>query len=71
MLNVGVWRMHAICLTKCVDVVSCKTMISGYAQNEHIDEAFRIIQKMPPCDVFSWTKMIAAYAKHRYSQEDL
>eukprot|EP01018_Ginkgo_biloba_P034731 Gb_12556 [translate_table: standard] len=50
------------------DVISWNTMIAGYAQKGHVDEALKLFHQMPlegmKPDVTSWNTMIAGYAQY-------
>ena len=46
-------------------------LLEMYGNYESIEDALNVIDKMPHCDVVSWTAMIFGYAMHRYDREAL
>ncbi|XP_057871166.2 pentatricopeptide repeat-containing protein At4g02750 [Cryptomeria japonica] len=51
------------------NVVSCTSMITGYAYNRLVDEALKVFQQMPQRDVFSWNAMLAGYLRNGLTDE--
>ncbi|XP_024545270.1 pentatricopeptide repeat-containing protein At2g13600-like [Selaginella moellendorffii] len=46
-------------------------MLSGYAQNGHVDEARRVFDEMEERSLVSWNAMVAGYAQNGHSAEAL
>eukprot|EP01018_Ginkgo_biloba_P003210 Gb_06359 [translate_table: standard] len=74
------WNMYAKCrsMHETLDafdqihqrnVVSWNAMITGYAQDGHVDEAYSLFHKMPEPDVVAWNAMIAGYAQNEFVEE--
>ncbi|KAG6593380.1 Pentatricopeptide repeat-containing protein, partial [Cucurbita argyrosperma subsp. sororia] len=50
---------------KSKDTVSWNSLISGFVENNMLDDAWKAFERMPERDVVSWTDIISAYAKAR------
>ena len=46
-------------------------MISGYAQNGHVDEAYKLFEKILERNLVSWTTMITGYTHDGHVDEAL
>jgi pentatricopeptide repeat protein len=57
------------------NVVSWNAVITGYMQNEMVDAAKEILNRMPfrnsmeECDIFTWNTIITGYAQHGLGRE--
>ncbi|XAR72167.1 hypothetical protein NMG60_11018716 [Bertholletia excelsa] len=54
---------QAFCRMNRRDTLYWNTLITGFAENNMLDEAFNIFEKMPKWDVGSWTAIIQAYVQ--------
>nr|AYM01021.1 pentatricopeptide repeat protein [Salvia miltiorrhiza] len=51
------------------DIFSWNTILSGYVENELLDEAKRVFHEMPVKNVVSWTTILSGYVKNGLMDE--